>query len=187
MRPLTLADVRLSPGGTVVAAPAWAYEPSRAGPCDYWPIKPLWGPLKKVLRRRREKREAAREAQREHYRSVVGDSGKTEAQHGWAASWLANDGAPDPTAGRGKPSLAFPTVAAKKVCRACGQPFFGLGAVTACTDRCARARRACTRTRGKTAERRPGYPIFISCTVHSVQPLGGAEQVRGSAAFASAL
>jgi hypothetical protein len=52
----------------------------------------------------------------------------------------------------------------------------------------ASAPNASTRTHFGGADRNGHwYPSFIRCTVHSVQPLGGPEQVKWSAAFATAL
>jgi hypothetical protein len=52
------------------------------------------------------------------------------------------------------PNLRHPTQRAMKICVVCREPFFGLGNITACTDKCANERRNSTRTRG-TTQRQP--------------------------------
>ena len=127
-RKLTFDDIRVSPGGLLIAAPAWAYERKR-NPRTLRliafasPIPELWEDITPELRRRRDQ--------------IVAEENAWRRSHGQRPVPLG-----------GKASVRYPDERARRTCPVCKQEFYGLGPTATCSERSARARRTATRTRG---------------------------------------
>jgi len=135
-RKVTLDDIRLGPGGIMIAAPAWAYDRSSLirtsrgvvsipGLGEPRQIEESWDPLMGEVNAKR----------REHIAS----------ERASQAAW--------PRRSRhefhlGQP-LKYPESRHHRQCSVCRKDFYGLGNVTCCTEKCARTRRDATRTRSK--------------------------------------
>jgi hypothetical protein len=153
-RKLTMNDIRVNTGGVLVAAPKWAYVPHYASnnmayvktskgttlrpvgePRYYVQIEKLWGPLmKEICRQRADFVEAAKRQQTSWPRSMR-------------------------TVLRLHQPLTSPGKKALKTCLVCEREFFALGLISTCTDKCAKARKDATRTRGKAPRPRVTHEL----------------------------
>ena len=126
-RKLKLSDLRFSARGQLIAAPAWAYEPFTQKDwlaMDYHGRRTYRVPLIDEL-----------------WEDVWAELKKNKqfvklqsTYRCWQPQW---DHAPDSKFDFGK------------TCVVCGKHFYGLGPIATCTDKCGKARRDATRTRGE--------------------------------------
>jgi hypothetical protein len=141
-RPLTTKDVRLDQDGTLVAAPAWAFEVvERIGYRVHVPVHQLWVDVTPEIDRRRAAHEAEQAAQSSYHKKTATDPQAHWTQRSASELWLKT--------ARSQPAavkrlINFKTV---KLCRVCSQDFYGTGGVVTCSERCALVRRNATRTR----------------------------------------
>lgn len=179
MRTLTIADVYLSRGLEVFAAPAWAFERLDDGPA-LRTADAAWGPLLQELAARRKAVSDRKAADWDATLKAAADPtspGHELARARVSISVAFRRGSSPP--GRGWPRLTSPTARFPRTCAACGSEFFGVGRVAACSNRCAGERRDATRTRG---EPRP-------CVYHHPRPCDWCGEpfkpVRADARFCS--
>jgi hypothetical protein len=149
LRYVTDADVRFSSSGNIIAAPVWAYEISYFSGKHYHQIEQLWAPFYERRKAEGEQKERDRKELIERCVRIALDPNSTDSERDYAKLIVtAHKVGARNRSERPAASLQFPSYHAIKVCRVCGNEFFGLGATTTCTPACHSARRKATRTRG---------------------------------------
>lgn len=149
---LMMSDLRMSRSGTIIAAPVCAFELSSLGPW-YTEIRELWEPIHAERKRKSVELELDRKALLDRLIKTASDPNVGKEERDGAITRLSIRAKlikNAPSERRPGPSLGNPTSTALKECVVCGREFFGLGNVSACTEKCAKTRRDSTRTRGTT-------------------------------------
>jgi hypothetical protein len=159
LRPLRLADVRLSRGGRVIAAPAWAFEVAWALRGRLRPIVAVWRPLRRTLARRTQTAEAHAAARRQEDLAALTTLPKDDPRRQLAAIRVA---ARRHSSGPAHPqpplNAAYPDIINTKRCVICQAEFVSLGRLVACSSACAARRRQATHRQSTRPRRRIHAP-----------------------------